>query len=130
MEGSVISMRAPGPSTAQVTGLQALRHGPQVALCRTVPEPSYALNRLERDGAPVLELSGKLTFEQAPGLWTEVSASLEGVAKGERLDFDVSKLEEALTPRTRMLLPLIENYKSAICSSSIGALHTTAIFPT
>lgn len=54
----------------------------------------YALNRLERDGAPVLVLTGKLTFDQAPGLWTQVNASLEGVGPGERLDFDVSKLEE------------------------------------
>ena len=59
-----------------------------------MPEVTYALNRLERDGAPVLELEGKLTFDQAPGLWTDVSASLAGVQKGERIDFDVSKLEE------------------------------------
>lgn len=42
----------------------------------------------------MLEFTGKLTFGAATLLWTEVSASLVGVSRGERLDFDVSKLEE------------------------------------
>lgn len=82
----------PPASPSRRTQTHVLR--PPICCLRVVPEVTYALNRLERDGAPVLELEGKLTFDQAPGLWTDVSASLAGVQKGERIDFDVSKLEE------------------------------------
>ena len=59
-----------------------------------MPDLPYTVNRLERDGAPVLELTGKLTFAEAARLWTDVSTFLKSVNPGERLDFDVSKLEE------------------------------------
>jgi phospholipid/cholesterol/gamma-HCH transport system permease protein len=55
---------------------------------------SYALTRVESDGAAALKLEGRLTFEDAGDLWTELQKNLAQVDAGQQVDFDMSSVEQ------------------------------------
>jgi len=54
----------------------------------------YSVIERRADGDGItLSLRGRLTFPEAAHIWTEVSKSVETVARGDHLDFDMSGVE-------------------------------------
>ena len=59
-----------------------------------MPEHAYKLTRTESgEGAALLQFEGRLTFADAGALWREVLKNVGAVDKGQRVDFDMSKVE-------------------------------------
>jgi phospholipid/cholesterol/gamma-HCH transport system permease protein len=46
------------------------------------------------EGGAALQLEGRLTFPEAGALWSELVERVDGVGKGGRLDFDMSKVAQ------------------------------------
>ncbi len=59
-----------------------------------MPEHAYALTRIEgQKGASALHIEGQLTFAEAGFLWADLLQNVGEVDKGQRIDFDMSKVE-------------------------------------
>ncbi len=60
-----------------------------------MPGTRYALNQVESGaGSRSLELGGVLTFAESGQLWVDLSKNLSEVGQGQRIDFDMSKVEQ------------------------------------
>lgn len=87
-----------------------------------MPGHAYKITRSQTDGAAAVQIEGRLTFAEAGALWTELSPGVESVGKGQRLDFDMSKVEVidggsmALLVQLRALL-----HRRGAASEFIGA---------
>lgn len=74
------------------------------------------------DRAEVLELSGTLTFAEAAPSWARWSASLEQVQRGQRFDFDMSRVDEIDGGSMALLVALrAELHRRGVRSEFIGA---------
>ncbi|MDP1921932.1 MAG: MlaE family lipid ABC transporter permease subunit [Myxococcales bacterium] len=74
------------------------------------------------DRAEVLELSGTLTFAEAGPSWDRWSATLEQVQRGQRFDFDMSRVDEIDGGSMALLVALrAELHRRGVRSEFIGA---------
>lgn len=72
--------------------------------------------------AEVLELSGTLTFAEAAPSWVRWSASLARVQRGQRFDFDMSRVDEIDGASMALLVALrAELHRRGVRSEFIGA---------
>ncbi len=90
---------------------------------RPLTTRAYRLTRQEDDqGAAVIALAGKLTFEEASALWGEMTTSLEAVKQGERLDFDMTEVEAVDGGSMALLVALrADLHRRGATSEFIGA---------
>jgi phospholipid/cholesterol/gamma-HCH transport system permease protein len=88
-----------------------------------VSDHAYVLTRTERvPGELSVALEGKLTFQDAATLWTDLSKSTDAVQEGGRLDFDMSRVEAVDGGSMALLVQLRANlHRRGAASEFIGA---------
>lgn len=84
---------------------------------------AWSLNRTEGDGSDAaLEFAGRLTFAEAGTLWAEVTKVVASVAKGQRIDFDMSRVEGVDGGSMALLVQLrADLHRKGASSEFIGA---------
>ena len=86
-------------------------------------EHAWALTRTEDgDSRAVLELAGRLTFAEAGALWAELTKTVAPAAKGQRIDFDMSKVEGVDGGSMALLVQLrADLHRKGATSEFVGA---------
>lgn len=88
-----------------------------------MPEHAYGLTRLENDeGAAALRIEGRLTFAEAGPLWSDLIKNVEKVDKGQRIDFDMSQVEQVDGGSMALLVQLrADLHRRGAASEFMGA---------
>ncbi len=88
-----------------------------------MPARAYALTPLKTaSGATALQLEGRLTFADSAALWNDLLPDVEAVEQGQRLDFDMSRVERVDGGSMALLVHLRANlHRRGATSEFIGA---------
>ncbi|MHB8877420.1 MAG: MlaE family lipid ABC transporter permease subunit [Myxococcaceae bacterium] len=88
-----------------------------------MPESAYRVTRTgTHGGGAALQLEGRLTFAGAGTMWSELAESVEAVGRGERLDFDMSGVEQVDGGSMALLVQLRAGlHRRGATSEFIGA---------
>lgn len=86
-------------------------------------EHAWSLNRTEGGGRDAaVELAGRLTFAEAGALWAELNGAVSSAAEGQRIDFDMSKVEGVDGGSMALLVQLrADLHRKGTSSELIGA---------